>query len=80
MSNLTGKSVQRLQESRAVTGVQTPPPGKSQVAICFLRNTGTDLLREAIGHHMKYQSKKEGEDQESIQSSTTPDPGYQMGK
>ena len=24
-----------------------------------------------------YQSKKEGKDQESIQSSTTPDPGYQ---
>ena len=26
---------------------------------------------------MKYQSKKEGIDQESIHSSTTPDPGYQ---
>ena len=26
------------------------------------------------------QSKKDGKDQESIQSSTTPDPGYQMGK
>ena len=25
----------------------------------------------------KYTSKKEGKDQESIQSSTTPDPGYQ---
>ena len=24
-----------------------------------------------------YESKKEGKDQESIQSSTTPDPGYQ---
>ena len=24
-----------------------------------------------------FQSKKEGKDQESIQSSTTPDPGYQ---
>ena len=24
-----------------------------------------------------YKSKKEGKDQESIQSSTTPDPGYQ---
>ena len=26
---------------------------------------------------IKVQSKKEGKDQESIQSSTTPDPGYQ---
>ena len=26
-----------------------PPPGESQVAICFLRNTGTDHSREAIG-------------------------------
>ena len=26
-----------------------PPPGKSQVAICFLRNTGNDLHRETIG-------------------------------
>ena len=25
-------------------------------------------------------SKKDGKDQESIQSSTTPDPGYHMGK
>ena len=28
----------------------------------------------------KYQSKKDGKDQESIQSSTTPDPEYHMGK
>ena len=27
-----------------------------------------------------YQSKKDGKDQETIQSSTTPDPGYHMGK
>ena len=27
---------------------------------------------------LKYQSKKGGNDQESIQSSTTPDPGYHM--
>ena len=26
------------------------------------------------------QSKEEGKDQESIQSSTTPDPGHHMGK
>ena len=29
---------------------------------------------------VQYESKKGGKDQESIQSSTTPDPGYQMGK
>ena len=27
-----------------------------------------------------YKSKKDGKDQETIQSSTTPDPGYHMGK
>ena len=32
-----------------VGGVWTPPPGKSQVAIGSLRNTGTDPSREAIG-------------------------------
>ena len=30
-------------------GIQTSPPGKSQVAIGFLRNSGTNPLREAIG-------------------------------
>ena len=29
---------------------------------------------------VQYESKKGGKDQESIQSSTTPDPGYQNGK
>ena len=29
-------------------GGQTPPPGKSQVAICFLRNTGTDPLEKQL--------------------------------
>ena len=29
--------------------VQTPPPGKSQVAIGFLRNSGTYTHRKAIG-------------------------------
>ena len=29
---------------------------------------------------VQYESKKEDKDQESIQSSTTPDPRYQMGK
>ena len=34
--------------------------------------------REIICRHTS--SKKDGKDQETIQSSTTPDPGYQMGK
>ena len=29
---------------------------------------------------IQYESKKGGKEQESIQSSTRPDPGYQMGK
>ena len=32
---------------------------------------------EVVGVKMKIKSKKEGKDQESIQSSTIPDPGYQ---
>ena len=35
----------------------------------------TDLFFNFIGR--LYRSKKEGKDQELIQSSTTPDPGYQ---
>ena len=30
-------------------GLDPPPPAKSQVAIGFLRNIGTDLPREVIG-------------------------------
>ena len=30
-----------------------------------------------VNHQLRYQSKKEGKDQESIQSSTIPDPEYQ---
>ena len=33
--------------------------------------------KTAKGFYWCYQSKKEGKDKESIQSSTTPDPGYQ---
>ena len=32
------------------------------------------------GNQNKEESKKGGKDQESIQSSTTPDPGYHIGK
>ena len=40
-----------------------------------LRITSTASARKSNGHCL--QSKKGGKDQESIQSSTTPDPGYQ---
>ena len=30
-------------------GDWTPPPGESQVAVCFLRNASTGHSREAIG-------------------------------
>ena len=33
-----------------------------------------------IGHGSLIKSKKDGKDQETIQSSTTHDPGYHMGK
>ena len=35
--------------SRGEGGSESGSPGKSQVAIGFLRNTGMDLTREAIG-------------------------------
>ena len=35
-------------------------------------------LYEVVWHYM--QSKKDGKDQELIQLSTTPDPGYHIGK
>ena len=42
------------------------------------------LLRDSqcvrIDSGKVHQSKNDGKDQESIQSSTTPDPGYHMGK
>ena len=39
-----------MGESR-VTGIRTPPPppGKSQLATGFLKNTGTDAPPDAIG-------------------------------
>ena len=33
---------------RRAWGPDPPPPGKSQVAICFLRNTGTDPLEKQL--------------------------------
>ena len=37
-------------------------------------------LKEPILTIQLLESKKDGKDQETIQSSTTPDPGYHMGK
>ena len=37
----------------------------------------SDPLQLILNSYAMIQSKKEGKDQESIQSSTTPDPGYQ---
>ena len=34
---------------RVGAGGLDPTPGKSQLAICFIRTTGTDPPREAIG-------------------------------
>ena len=36
-------------------GVQTPPPGKSQVAIGFLRNTGMDSLEKQLDQTIEKQ-------------------------
>ena len=38
-----------MSGTRGGQGVQPPPPGKSEVAIGFLRNSGMDHPREAIG-------------------------------
>ena len=43
------------------------------------RERGRERETEGVGY-MYFQSKKDSKDQESIQSSATPVPGYQMGK
>ena len=43
----------------------------------YLTARGTDDVYMSNVRHLYCKSKKEGKDQESIQSSTTPDPGYQ---
>ena len=48
-----------------------PSLGKNQLKKSF---------RNMPAHSKTNQSKKDGKDQETIQSSTTPDPGYHMGK
>ena len=36
--------------------------------------------RERVSKNPKHDNKKEGKDQESMQSGTTPNPGHHMGK
>ena len=51
------------------------------VSFFFLWDRGIKMVSfvtfVTVASLIPYQSKKEGKDQESIQSSTTPDPGYQ---
>ena len=48
--------------------------GRGEQRQSFERNKGTKTI---LGNREHKKSTKEGKDQESIQSSTTPDPGYQ---
>ena len=45
-----------------------------------METTGYALKSQRGNSTAVVQSKKDGKDQESIQSRTTPDPGYHMGK
>ena len=62
--------VQKISES--ATSFLTLPK------IIFLRVFRSEKKHKTL--HFSLQSKKGGKDQESIQSSTTSDPGYHMGK
>ena len=54
------------------------------VSVCALVGSlqwmGYPTLGPILVFTVSTQSKKEDKDQETIQSSTTPDPGYHMGK
>ena len=39
-----------------------------------------EIISQNVPNNALYQSEEEGKDQESIQSSTTPEPGHRMGK
>ena len=39
-----------------------------------------EIISQNVPNNALYQSEELCKDQESIQSSTTPEPGYQMGK
>ena len=48
---------------------------------CIFKTTHISAaVCQKLQNFVPYQSKKDGKDQESIKSSTTPVPGYQMGK
>ena len=38
------------------------------------------IITQNVPYNVLYQSEEEGKYQESIQSSTTPEPGHRMGK
>ena len=39
-----------------------------------------EIISQNVPNNAPYQSEEEGKDQESIQSSTTTEPGHRMGK
>ena len=45
----------------------------------FLKSSDS-VIRNTLPGYITKQSKKDGNGQETIQSSTTPDPGYHMGQ
>ena len=48
--------------------------------ICVHLYVNKNMKRCGVLIYFGIQSKKDGKDQETIQLSTTPDPGYHMGK
>ena len=54
----------------------------AKIAFTLLIHVVTVITESYTQRHFinSYESKKGGKDQESKQSSTTPDPGYHMGK
>ena len=49
---------------------------KNPLSFIYVDREDTDQTRKMLDA----QSKKDGKDKEMIQSGTTPDPGYHMGK
>ena len=50
------------------------------ISIEISQGSGESAHVLTLKNNFLHKSKKDGKDQESIQSSTTPDPGYHMGK
>ena len=53
---------------------------KFRILKWYVRYKKLEILCMKHSAHNLMQRKDDGKDQESIQSSTTPDPGYNMGK